>query len=61
MADGYNYCPMGYVNTSDRTCISPLGYNVALSNGQDCEAGWENIGAGYCKENEGPGLLPLNS
>ena len=60
MAPGHDTCPLGYVNTSGRTCVTPLDLDVAPSNGQACKAGWINIGAGYCKKNEGPALLSLN-
>ena len=46
--------PTGYVNTLGTTCVSPVYYEVAPTNGQACKAGWMNIGAGYCKKKKGP-------
>ena len=53
-AVGHDQCPLGYVNTLGKTCVSPVYYEVAPTNGQACEAGWMNIGAGYCKKKKGP-------
>ena len=40
------------------TCISPIEYEIAPTNGKACIKGWMNIGAGYCKEKNGPlGIL----
>ena len=51
---GFDQCPAGYVNTFGTTCVSPVYYEVAPTNGQACKAGWMNIGAGYCKKKKGP-------
>tara|TARA_B100002051_G_scaffold240472_1_gene244403 strand:+ start:45 stop:314 length:270 start_codon:yes stop_codon:yes gene_type:complete len=53
-AVGHDQCPLGYVNTLGTTCVSPIYYEVAPTNGQACKAGWMNIGAGYCKKKKGP-------
>ena len=53
-AVGHDQCPLGYVNTLGTTCVSPVYYEVAPTNGQACKAGWMNIGAGYCKKKKGP-------
>ena len=53
-APGFDQCPLGYVNTLGTTCVSPVYYEVAPTNGQACKAGWMNIGAGYCKKKKGP-------
>ena len=53
-APGFDQCPAGYVNTFGTTCVSPVYYEVAPTNGQVCKAGWMNIGAGYCKKKKGP-------
>ena len=50
---GHDQCPLGYVNTSGTTCVSPIYYEVALTNGEACKEGWMNIGAGYCKKKKG--------
>ena len=52
-ADGFDQCPLGYVNTLGTTCVSPIYYEVAPTNGEACEEGWMNIGAGYCKKKKG--------
>ena len=40
------------------TCVSPVYYEVAPTNGEACLEGWVNIGAGYCKKKKGPlGIL----
>lgn len=49
-APGYEECPLGYVNTLGTTCVSPIYYEVAPTNGKACLSGWMNIGAGYCKK-----------
>ncbi len=49
-AQGFDQCPAGYVNTLGTTCVSPVYYQVAPTNGDACQAGWMNIGAGYCKK-----------
>ena len=50
--------PLGYVNTLGTTCVSPIYYEVAPTNGKVCKEGWMNIGAGYCKKKKGPlGIL----
>ena len=57
-AEGHDQCPMGYVNTLGTTCVSPIYYEVAPTNGEACKEGWMNIGAGYCKKKKGPlGIL----
>ena len=53
-AVGHDQCPLGYVNTLGTTCVSPIYYEVAPTNGEACKAGWMNIGAGYCKKKKGP-------
>ena len=53
-AAGHDQCPLGYVNTLGTTCVSPIYYEVAPTNGKACQAGWMNIGAGYCKKKKGP-------
>ena len=53
-AAGHEQCPLGYVNTLGTTCVSPIYYEVAPTNGQACKEGWMNIGAGYCKKKKGP-------
>ena len=49
-AQGHNQCPLGYVNTLKTTCVSPIYYKVAPTNGKACKEGWMNIGAGYCRK-----------
>ena len=57
-AQGHNQCPLGYVNTLGTTCVSPIYYEVAPTNGEACKSGWVNISAGYCKKKKGPlGIL----
>ena len=57
-APGHDQCPLGYVNTLGTTCISPVYYEVAPTDGEACPEGWMNIGAGYCKKKKGPlGIL----
>ena len=57
-AVGHEQCPLGYVNTFGTTCVSPIHYEVAPTNGEACKSGWMNIGAGYCKKKKGPlGIL----
>ena len=57
-AEGHDQCPLGYVNTLGTTCVSPIYYEVAPTNGKACKEGWMNIGAGYCKKKKGPlGIL----
>ena len=53
-APGFNQCPAGYVNTLGTTCVSPIYYEVTPTNGEALQAGWMNIGAGYCKKKKGP-------
>ena len=53
-AEGHDQCPLGYVNTLGTTCVSPIHYEVAPTNGKACLSGWVNIGAGYCKKKKGP-------
>ena len=52
-AEGHDQCPLGYVNTLGTTCVSPIYYEVAPTNGEACREGWMNIGAGYCKKKKG--------
>ena len=52
-AQGHDQCPLGYVNTLGTTCVSPIYYEVAPTNGEACREGWMNIGAGYCKKKKG--------
>lgn len=49
-AAGHDQCPLGYVNTLKTTCVSPVYYEMRLTNGQPCESGWMNVGAGYCRK-----------
>ena len=49
-ASGHDQCPLGYLNTLGTTCVSPIYYEVAPTNGKACRSGWMNIGAGYCKK-----------
>ncbi len=57
-APGHDQCPLGYVNTLGTTCVSPIYYEVAPTNGEACREGLMNIGAGYCKKKKGPlGIL----
>ena len=49
-APGHDQCPLGYLNTLGTTCVSPIYYEVAPTNGEVCQSGWMNIGAGYCKK-----------
>ena len=57
-AEGHDECPLGYVNTFGTTCVSPIYYEVAPTNGEACKEGWMNIGMGYCKKKKGPlGIL----
>lgn len=49
---GYDECPLGYVNDLKQHCNSPVYYEVKPSNGQPCDSGWMNIGAGYCKKKQ---------
>ena len=46
--------PCRLVNTLGTTCVSPIYYEVTPTNGEACQAGWMNIGAGYCKKKKGP-------
>ena len=57
-AEGHVQCPLVYVNTLGTNCIYPIDYEIAPTNGKACIKGWMNIGAGYCKEKNGPlGIL----
>ena len=57
-AEGHDQCPLGYVNTLGTTCVSPIYYEVAPTNGEACKEGWMNIGMDYCKKKRGPlGIL----
>ena len=49
-AKGHNQCPLGYVNTLGTTCVSPIYYEMRATNGEACDSGWMNVGAGYCKK-----------
>ena len=44
-------------HTLGTTCVSPIYYEVAPTNGEACKKGWMNIGAGYCKKKEPLGIL----
>ena len=41
-AEGHDQCPLGYVNTLGSTCVSPIYYEVAPTNGEACHEGWMN-------------------
>ena len=57
-ASGLDQCPMCYVNILGITCVSPIYYEVAPTNGEACKSGRVNISAGYCKKKKGPlGIL----
>ena len=57
-AVGHDQCPLGYVNTLGTTCVSPIYYEVAPTNGEACKEGWMNIGMDYCKKKRSPlGIL----
>ena len=57
-AEGHDQCPLGYVNTLGTTCVSPIYYEVAPTNGKACLTGWVNIGDGYRKKKKDPlGIL----
>lgn len=47
---GYDQCPLGYVNDLKQHCNSPIYYEVKPTAGKPCNSGWMNIGAGYCKK-----------
>jgi hypothetical protein len=49
-AQGHDQCPLGYVNTLGSSCISPISYQMKPTNGEACESGWMNVGAGYCRK-----------
>ncbi len=49
-AQGHNQCPLGYVNTLGTTCVSPINYQMRPTNGEACDSGWMNVGAGYCRK-----------
>ncbi len=49
-AKGHNQCPLGYVNTLGTTCVSPIYYEMRATNGEACDSGWMNVGAGYCRK-----------
>ena len=49
-AQGHNQCPLGYVNTLGTTCVSPIYYEMKPTNGEACDSGWMNVGAGYCRK-----------
>ncbi len=49
-AEGYDQCPLGYINTLGTKCVSPIYYEVEPTYGEACKSGWMNIGAGYCKK-----------
>ena len=36
-AEGHDQCPLGYVNTLRTTCVSPINYEVAPTNGKACK------------------------
>ncbi len=48
--EGYDQCPLGYVNNLATHCVSPIYYKVKPTYGKPCDSGWMNIGAGYCKK-----------
>ena len=56
-AEAHDQCPLGCVNTLGTTCVSPIYYEVAPTNGKACKEGWMNIGAGYCKKKGPLGIL----
>ena len=37
-AEGHDQCPLGYVNTFGTTCVSPIYYEVAPTNGEACQS-----------------------
>ena len=49
-AKGHNQCPLGYVNTLGTSCVSPIYYEMRATNGEACDSGWMNVGAGYCRK-----------
>ena len=49
-AQGHDQCPLGYVNTLGTTCVSPINYQMRPTNGEACDSGWMNVGAGYCRK-----------
>jgi len=49
-AQGHDQCPLGYVNTFGTTCVSPINYQMRPTNGEACDSGWMNVGAGYCRK-----------
>ena len=53
-ASGHDQCPMCYVNILGITCVSPIYFKVASTNGEACKSGRVNISAGYCKKEKGP-------
>ena len=52
-ASGHDQCPMCYVNILGITCVSPIYYKVAPTNGEGCKSGRVNISAWYCKKKKG--------
>ncbi|AHF64105.1 hypothetical protein Syncc8109_1749 [Synechococcus sp. WH 8109] len=46
----HDQCPLGNLNTLGSTCVCPIYYEVAPTNGKACKSGWMNIGAAYCKK-----------
>jgi len=38
-AQGHDQCPLGYVNTLKTTCVSPVYYEMKLTNGEACDSG----------------------
>ena len=40
-------------HTFGTTCVPPVYYEVAPTNGQACKAGWMNIGVGHCSKKKG--------
>ena len=46
----HNQCPMRYVKNLGTTCVSPINYEMQPTNGEACESGWMNVGAGYCRK-----------
>ncbi len=49
-AQGHDQCPLGYVNTLGTSCYSPIRYQMRPTNGEACDSGWMNVGAGYCRK-----------
>ena len=52
-AEGHDQCPLGYVNTLGTTCVSPIYYEVAPTNGEACLEGWMNSVLATAKRRKG--------